>query len=373
MQTRRIYDTLLNPDGSAVVGAKVFARLVGVDTDLNGIVAEREVETVSGSDGSFALQLWPTARGSKRSVYEVSARHPVTGRFILNREQISVPDNDAVLRSLLNLPQGKPVDPALLQLASVSAFVTRAEDARTAAESARDQSVSAKDAAIAAADEAAGAKTAVKQSETAAAGSAQDAGDAKAAAVAAQGVAESKATAAVDAANAVAADRSAIELLKNAAVAAADAAEARGADVDDAVAQIQGAVEATQRDAQQALISRNAAFNASVETAKHAAATGADRLAVDNALDDAEQKALAAASSANDAGQQRALAVQVKDDVQQLKASVEQLRDAVAADRSATESARDDANATAEGYAGQLAQMATDILAVEQMILQNHG
>ena len=157
LTTSDITVTLLSPSNSSISGARITATLTQMDTAaLSGMVFPREVEATTDENGQATLGLWPNTEGVTGSQYRFRARHPTTGRKLLD-ELVTVPAHDANLRDLLLLPAPtkKPYDEAsitAIQQARAEAVIEAGkaiaaaeglDEAKTAAVEAKDQAQSA--------------------------------------------------------------------------------------------------------------------------------------------------------------------------------------------------------------------------------------
>ncbi len=153
LKTVTVTGTLRTPGGQPVAGAAVRADLTRQEID-DGIVVPTAVETITAADGTFALELWPNARGVAGSQYRV---HSIQAYVRLLDVLITVPDVD--------------VPTAIEQVIDQAPYpaVSAAQAAQQAAQQAAVLAQAAESAAAAAADSAVQSATDAQSAATTAA------------------------------------------------------------------------------------------------------------------------------------------------------------------------------------------------------------
>lgn len=148
LKTVQVTGTFYNPDGSPAIDAKGTARLTHYETD-NGIVVPSVVDIATAEDGTFAIELWPNARGQAGSQYRIEAR---VGRTLLLNVLATVPDVEGpvALEDIINQAPYPPVDQAqqavaLAQAAAVEAKGYRNETHADAQQTAQDRIATGQD------------------------------------------------------------------------------------------------------------------------------------------------------------------------------------------------------------------------------------
>lgn len=185
LATVTVTGILHRPTGDPVAAARVRAELTQQEVD-DGIVVPTAVETITAADGTFALELWPNARGQAGSQYRIAAAQ---ARTSLLDVLITVPDVEVpvAIETIINQPPYPPIPAAqAAQQAAQEAALAASQSADSAAEDAES------------ADESAGqAQQAAGQAQ----GYAQAAGEAAGEAIGAAGTATGQAGIASGAAN----------------------------------------------------------------------------------------------------------------------------------------------------------------------------
>lgn len=85
---------LFNADGSVAVGLSVVAKLTHADTDAGAVVPDRVVRGASDLAGECLLDLWPNARGTTGSQYQVSV---IRNGMVADEFTITVPESVSVV------------------------------------------------------------------------------------------------------------------------------------------------------------------------------------------------------------------------------------------------------------------------------------
>lgn len=137
LKTVQVTGVLYNPDGTPAKSAKGTARLTHYETD-NGIVVPSVVDIATAEDGTFAIELWPNARGQAGSQYRIEAR---TGRTLLLNVLATVPDVEGpvALDDIINQAPYPPVDQAQQAVAQAQAAAVEAKGYRDAAHTDAEQ------------------------------------------------------------------------------------------------------------------------------------------------------------------------------------------------------------------------------------------
>lgn len=130
LKTVTVTGILLRPTGDPVAAARVRAELTQQEID-DGIVVPTAVETITAADGTFAIELWPNARGVKGSQYRISAGH---SRATVFDVLITVPDVEVpvAIETIIDQPPYPPIPAAQAAQQAAQEAAIRSE---TAAES----------------------------------------------------------------------------------------------------------------------------------------------------------------------------------------------------------------------------------------------
>jgi hypothetical protein len=178
-----------SPDEESVpvAGAIVTAKLTRPDED--GVIITPETQTTRADDAGVAvLNLWPNTRGTAGSLYQIKARHPATGRRLLD-VVVTMPSSASKLTDILDFHS--PREPAYTVIEqtidyrdAAKGYASDAETAQEAAEASANAAESSETDAQGSEDAAAGSATAASNSASSAAGSAAQAANS---ATAAQG------------------------------------------------------------------------------------------------------------------------------------------------------------------------------------------
>jgi hypothetical protein len=89
--------------GNPLVGATVSAKLSHQDYDAGGIVVPELIQAATDATGSTTLALWPNARGTAASRYNVKITNPDTAET--TRLSATIPDADCDLHAVADLPE----------------------------------------------------------------------------------------------------------------------------------------------------------------------------------------------------------------------------------------------------------------------------
>lgn len=95
MITYNVTITLNEQDGDKLAAASVSVKLDKPDIDsADGFIVPESKTFTTDANGQSVMALWPNARGSEGSVYNVTVTHPTTGK-VLFTATMSVPEADS--------------------------------------------------------------------------------------------------------------------------------------------------------------------------------------------------------------------------------------------------------------------------------------
>lgn len=97
--TKTVTIDVLEPNGTALSGAAVTARITGYDVYLDQIIERYTASTTTNGAGRATLALFPNTLGERETAYVFTIRHPTTGRKIY-QTVARVPNEDVNLTDI---------------------------------------------------------------------------------------------------------------------------------------------------------------------------------------------------------------------------------------------------------------------------------